>query len=252
MNAKFILFLSCFAAMTLIASAVNAAPRGGGGHGGHGGHGGYHGGHGGHFSSISPRGGHGAYYGGHGGHFSSISPRGGHKFGRSGSTFSHGRSGTYRNWSGGNWGGRNWGGGDRFVFIGGFGYPYYWDWYPSWGWGIPYAFNYGYYSSGYYPSYGYGFDYPYYWDWYPSWGWGIPYAFNYGYYSSGYNPSHRYDYDRYSDPAYGYADRSSIAQLQRRLARAGYYYGAIDGIMGRQTRRAIRAYERAYVALSMR
>jgi len=210
MNAKFILFLSCFAAMTLIASAVNAAPRGGGGHGGHGGH----------FSSISPRGGHGAYYGGHGGHFSSISPRGGHKFGRSGSTFSHGRSGTYRNWSGrnwsgGNWGGRNWSDGDRFVFIGGFGYPYYWDWYPSWGWGIPYAFNYGYYSSGY-------------------------------------NPSHRYDYDRYSDPAYGHADRSSIAQLQRRLARAGYYNGAIDGIMGSQTRRAIRAYERAYVALSMR
>src|SRR6266567_8106370 len=209
MNARFILFLSCFAAMTLIASAVNAAPRGGGGHGG------YHGGHGGHFSSISPRGGHGAYYGGHGGHFSSISPRGGHKFSRSGSTFGHGRSGTYRNWSGGNWSGGNWGGGDRFVFIGGFGYPYYWDWYPSWGWGIPYAFNYGYYSSGYYPSY-------------------------------------RHDYDHYSDPAYGYADRSSIAQLQRRLARAGYYNGAIDGIMGSQTRRAIRAYERAYVALSMR
>ena len=220
MNAKFILFLSCFAAMTLIASAVNAAPRGGGGHGGHGGH----------FSSISPRGGHGAYYGGHGGHFSSISPRGGHKFSRSGSTFSRGgkwsggkwRGGKWsggnwggRNWSGGNWGGRNWSGGDRFVFIGGFGYPYYWDWYPSWGWGIPYAFNYGYYSSGY-------------------------------------NPSHRYDYDRYSDPAYGHADRSSIAQLQRRLARAGYYNGAIDGIMGSQTRRAIRAYERAYVALSMR
>src|SRR6266699_1664328 len=232
MNAKFILFLSCFAAMTLISSAVNAAPRGGGGHGGHGG---YHGGHGGHFSSISPRGGHGAYYGGHGGHFSSISPRGGHKFSRSGSTFSRGgkwgggkwsggkwsggkwSGGKWSggNWSGGNWGGRNWSGGDRFVFIGGFGYPYYWDWYPSWGWGIPYAFNYGYYSSGYYPSY-------------------------------------RYDYDRYSDPAYGYADRSSIAQLQRRLARAGYYSGAIDGIMGRQTRRAIRAYERAYVALSMR
>jgi len=239
MNAKFILFLSCFAAMTLIASAVNAAPRGGGGHGGnHGAHSGYHAGH----SEY-----HGGHYGGHVGHFSSMSPRGGHKFSRSGSKFSRGASGQYRNWSG-----RNWGGGDRFVFIGGFGYPYYWDWYPSWGWGIPYAFNYGYYSSGYYPSYGYGFDYPYYWDWYPSWGWGIPYAFNYGYYSSGYNPSHRYDYDRYSDPAYGHADRSSIAQLQRRLARAGYYYGAIDGIMGSQTRRAIRAYEREYGALSMR
>jgi hypothetical protein len=190
---------------------------------GHGGHGGYHGGHGGY----------------HGGHFSSISPRGGHKFSRSGPKFSRGGSGTYRNWSGRNW-------------SGGFGYPYYWDSYPSWSWGIPYVFNYGYYSNGYYPSYGYGFGYPYYWDSYPSWSWSIPYAFNYGYYSYGYNPSYRYDYDYYSDPAYGYADRSSIAQLQRRLARAGYYYGAIDGIMGSQTRRAIRAYERAYVALSMR
>src|SRR5712671_5737732 len=118
MNAKFILFLSWFAAMTLIASGVNAAPHSGGGHGGH------------------------------GGHCSSISPRGGHKFSRSGSTFS--RSGKWSGgkwsggkWSGGKWSGGNWSGGDRFVFIGGFGYPYYWDWYPSWGWGIPYAFNYG-------------------------------------------------------------------------------------------------------------
>jgi hypothetical protein len=202
-----------------------------------------------------------------------MSARGGHKFSQNGSTFSRGKSGTYRNWNGGkwsggnwggrnwrggnwgggNWGGYNWSGGDRFIFVGGFGYPYYWDWYPSWGWGIPYAFNYGYYSYGYYPSYGYGFGYPYYWDWYPSWGWGVPYAFNYGY-SSGYNRSYGYDNDYYSDPAYsyGHADRSSIAQLQRRLATAGYYYGAIDGIMGPQTRRAIRAYERAYGALSMR
>jgi hypothetical protein len=208
------------------------------GHGGHSGHGGYHGGRGG-------------YHGGHGGHFNSISPRGGHKFSRSGPKFSRGGSGAYRNWSGGNWSGRNWSGGN---WSGGFGYPYYWDSYPSWSWGIPYVFNYGYYSNGYYPSYGYGFGYPYYWDSYPSWSWSIPYAFNYGYYSYGYNPSYRYDDDYYSEPAYGYgyADRSSIAQLQRRLARAGYYYGAIDGIMGSQTRRAIHAYERAYGALSMR
>jgi hypothetical protein len=33
-------------------------------------------------------------------------------------------------------------------------------------------------------------------------------------------------------------------ELQRRLSRAGYYHGAIDGIMGPQTRRAIQAYER--------
>ncbi|PYK10224.1 MAG: peptidoglycan-binding protein, partial [Verrucomicrobia bacterium] len=30
-----------------------------------------------------------------------------------------------------------------------------------------------------------------------------------------------------------------MAQLQSRLARAGYYHGAIDGIMGPATRRAI-------------
>src|SRR5439155_12513285 len=35
-------------------------------------------------------------------------------------------------------------------------------------------------------------------------------------------------------------------RLQRRLARAGYYHGAIDGIMGPATRRAIRAYERTH------
>jgi hypothetical protein len=159
--------------------------------------------------------GHGGYHGGHGGHFSSISPRGGHNFSRSGSKFSRGGKWTAGKWTGGIWGGGNWSG-DRFIFSDGFGYPYYGNWYPSWSWSIPYAFNYDYYS--------------------------------------GYNPSYRHDYDYSSDPAYGYgyADRSSIAQLQRRLARAGYYYGAIDGIMGRQTRRAIRAYERAYGELTMR
>jgi Putative peptidoglycan binding domain len=225
-----------FSIILAVAASISTVRAGHDRHGGHGGHGGYHGGHGGHFSSISPRGGH---------NFS----RGGSKFSRggkwSGGKWSAGK------WSGGNWSGGNWSG-DRFIFSGGFGYPYYGNWYPFWSWGIPYVFNYGYYSNGYYPSYGYGFGYPYYGNWYPSWSWSIPYAFNYDYYSSGYNPSYQYDYDYYSDPAYGYADRSSIAQLQSRLARAGYYYGAIDGIMGPQTRRAIRAYERAYGELSMR
>jgi peptidoglycan hydrolase-like protein with peptidoglycan-binding domain len=35
-----------------------------------------------------------------------------------------------------------------------------------------------------------------------------------------------------------------VAELQSRLARAGYYHGSNDGIMGPATRRAIRAYER--------
>jgi peptidoglycan hydrolase-like protein with peptidoglycan-binding domain len=43
-----------------------------------------------------------------------------------------------------------------------------------------------------------------------------------------------------------------LLQLQRRLARAGYYHGAIDGTMGPETRRAIRAFERSYGALGMR
>jgi peptidoglycan hydrolase-like protein with peptidoglycan-binding domain len=47
----------------------------------------------------------------------------------------------------------------------------------------------------------------------------------------------------YSDYGYGYGN-ARVIEVQRRLARAGYYHGAIDGIMGPQTRRAIRAYER--------
>jgi len=94
---------------------------------------------------------------------------------------------------------------DNFVFFGGF--PFW-----GWGWGYPY---YGY-------PYGYGY-YPY----------GYPY---YGYYGNGY----------YGGGGYGYgsSSRSSVAGLQRRLAQAGYYHGSIDGIMGPQTRRALRNYQR--------
>ena len=118
-----------------------------------------HGGHGGHR-------GHHAKHAKHGKHFSSRSMRGGHKFNRGRSKFSRAKSGKYRNWSGRNWNRGNWRGdwrynrfsGDRFIFIGGSGYPYYRGWYPSWGWRVPYAFNYGYYSYGYYPSYWYDYD----------------------------------------------------------------------------------------------
>src|SRR6266571_5052071 len=66
---------------------------------------------------------------------------------------------------------------------------------------------------------------------------GFPFFYPYPYY--GYYP---YDYYGYSD--YGYGNTNTVVEVQRRLARAGYYHGAIDGIMGPQTRRAIRAYER--------
>ena len=58
-----------------------------------------------------------------------------------------------------------------------------------------------------------------------------------------------YPYSYYSDDSYGYNDNGYsnvqlVIEVQRRLARAGYYHGAIDGILGPETLRAIRAYER--------
>jgi hypothetical protein len=78
------------------------------------------------------------------------------------------------------------------------------------------------------------FGFPGWWAWgwgpWSGWGWGYPYGY-YGYgYGSGYG--------------YGGGSQSRVAELQSRLASAGYYHGAIDGIMGPATRRAIRAYER--------
>ena len=147
-------------------------------------------------------------------HFSGAPARGAPAMARGAGTFNH--------WNGNRWSG-NWrhrGDRDfdrdrdfhnRFVFFGGFGFPYY---------GYPY---YGYYPYDYY---------------------------GYGYYPYGYSAPYGYDYGYYSGSAYGhnYGDRnrggSSVVALQRQLARAGYYRGAIDGIMGPATRRAMRAYER--------
>ena len=42
---------------------------------------------------------------------------------------------------------------------------------------------------------------------------------------------------------YGNTSRSRVSELQQRLSRAGYYHGSVDGVLGPQTRRAIRAYE---------
>jgi hypothetical protein len=71
---------------------------------------------------------------------------------------------------------------------------------------------------------------------------GLPFFYPYPYY--GYYPYGYYGYYGDSDYGYGYGSSSRVAEVQRRLARAGYYHGPIDGIMGPQTRRAIRAYER--------
>jgi hypothetical protein len=74
-----------------------------------------------------------------------------------------------------------------------------------------------------------------------------PYPY-YGYYPYGYYPD-GYGYGSYDQPVYqgsaGYSD-SLTGQVQLRLARAGYYHGAIDGVSGNATRKAIREYECAH------
>ena len=51
---------------------------------------------------------------------------------------------------------------------------------------------------------------------------------------------------------YGYnGRRSSVGRLQQQLARAGYYRGPIDGIMGPRTRYALRAYQHNHGTASL-
>jgi murein L,D-transpeptidase YcbB/YkuD len=78
-------------------------------------------------------------------------------------------------------------------------------------------------------DFGYPFGYPYWYDGF------YPYGYGYGY--------NNYDPAVYQDAA-AY-DGALVGQVQTRLTRAGLYRGAIDGVMGPQTRRAIRAYQRS-------
>ena len=88
-----------------------------------------------------------------------------------------------------------------------------------------YGYYGGYYSYGYYGYYTYGY-----------------YSYGYGYGNYGYGNGYGYGYS--SGGQYDSPTRSKVVELQRRLARAGYYHGSIDGVLGPQTRRAIRAYAR--------
>ena len=82
---------------------------------------------------------------------------------------------------------------------------------------------------------------------------GFPAAYPYPYY--GYYPPPYYGYDPgYQGSAnYGYgqgyqgsANGSVVVEVQRRLAREGFYHGAIDGVIGSGTRSAIRGFQRAH------
>jgi hypothetical protein len=146
-----------------------------------------------------------------------------------------------QNWSGKQWKGSHWNGqhwnnhwgnnwnwhhhhhhNNSFVFLD-FGFPF-WGWwgYPSYYSYYPYGYSsYGCYPYGYYGS-GYGSGY-----------------YGSGYYGSyGYNYGNGYGYDN------GYSNHydAKVAELQRRLANAGYYRGEIDGIFGSRTQYALKAY----------
>ncbi|HEY2614695.1 MAG TPA: peptidoglycan-binding domain-containing protein [Chthoniobacterales bacterium] len=79
-------------------------------------------------------------------------------------------------------------------------------------------------------------------------GFGYPYGYPYGYQYYGYYP---YDYGYYSPNQVVYdgvpvgANGSVAVEVQRWLARVGYYRGPIDGVIGAGTRHAIRSYQRA-------
>jgi Putative peptidoglycan binding domain len=165
-------------------------------------------------------------------HGNSAPARGG--FVRNGTGSFHGG-----NWNGGHWNGGNWGGNwhhhhdhfNDFVFIGGFGYPFF---------GYPYG--YGYYPYGYgYAPYGYGYGSGYN-------GYGSGYnGYGNSYYGNGYNGNSYYGNGVYRSSYYSgdrsNGSRSGVARLQRQLSRAGYYRGPIDGVMGSRTHYALRAYQ---------
>jgi hypothetical protein len=153
----------------------------------------------------------------------SIAMAGSHH-GNFGGGFGRGGTGSFHS---GNWNHSCHGGHSSFVFIGGF--PFF---------GYPYGYGYYPYGYGYYP-YGYGYGGGYY-------GYGSGYyGYGAGYYGSGYYGNRYYG-------GYGYNGRqSSVTRLQQQLARAGYYRGPIDGIMGPRTRYALRAYQHDHGTASL-
>jgi hypothetical protein len=116
---------------------------------------------------------------------------------------------------------------DRFVFVGGFGFPWYY----------PYSY-YDYYPYGYYP-YSYS---PYAYGGYPAYGDEV-YQGDQVYSDEGQDDRGGYN-DRRGSDSRGRNKHSVIADVQERLARDGYYKGTVDGVAGDRTYYAIRAYER--------
>jgi len=73
---------------------------------------------------------------------------------------------------------------------------------------------------------------------FPFWGWGYPYYYDYYPYGYGYDNGSGNGYSNGYSGGYD----AKVAELQRRLANAGYYRGEIDGIFGSRTQYALKAY----------
>jgi len=88
------------------------------------------------------------------------------------------------------------------------------------------------------------FDFGFY-PWWPYWYYPYDYyADDYYPYQYGYDPGY-YDSGVYDDQN-SYADQSgnsTVAAVQERLAREGYYHGQVDGVFGSETRAAIAEYQ---------
>jgi len=123
--------------------------------------------------------------------------------------------------------------GHRCRFVNGSWFIFDIGFFPWFGWPF-----YDYYAYDYYP---YGYPYGY--------GYGSPYGYGYDSgadYGSSYHDQIGYDSSRYGGNGYGSYDRSAaveVADAQDRLARAGYYRGQIDGVLGPETRHAIVRYQ---------
>src|SRR5207302_11255255 len=77
----------------------------------------------------------------------------------------------------------------------------------------------------------------------------------YGYGSDGYDPGvydqsnyygqggYNYNYDQGGNNSFNQSSQLSVADLQDQLARAGYYHGQIDGVLGPETRHALLRYQ---------
>jgi len=79
-------------------------------------------------------------------------------------------------------------------------------------------------------------------DWYggPYWWWGYP-----GYYGYDYYDSPDAYYDSQAPDVVTPRSNSIAVVVQQSLAKLGYYHGSIDGIVGPETRKAIRRFQSA-------